>query len=707
MQYINPIEILGLSNAFDATSIDNEIIRKAKRKLFADIDLSDNNLFEYYGIQLTKGDCEKAIDQLSNTELKEFYFYLASNINFNTFLANGNDQVFTNFKQDFIFKLPEFVKFVSPYFTQKFDKALLHAYENKNVDLTKSILKATFLIFQSDINLAYKSVSNYIQNDITKITEIKNDIKNEDGIYNENNLNAVVYLVMDFFPSEIINCLPNYFQSQILKIANEINYLGVAIWENFDNTQVCKDLSEHILSLNISGLDRPTFEANYEIANRKNQERIEQERNAPILKKYAGFVLEAKSKIKKIETRIITPTTLLSWVNSTISIHDINKLPIVFDEVKNQVALSLKSLSVEVWNTFSSIDISIDLIDKANSIIGLKSDIKENIQTAKTKLLEIKSKIDKSSLVARKNNIAKEPTKIQKEISDEVDIIKEGDPLEEEQDIRGYLSNMGYKKEDIDTYFDSLKNEEPKIEDEKYTGITNDDLNWDMLIYFFAACFVGVICLIVWANRNDIPRTPLPNTTGSHTPIIASNENSSTTSNATPTINENTSTANNATPSTTTVFPLTVESPYKDNQLEDGASPLTGCFGRGIYNGNATLTIKNGGNSEAIICLFSITEDRTIRNEYVQKNSTFTMNNIEQGEYKIRVLYGNDWNPNLENSCGTKGNFESNVHFSEFDGTEFFEDSESGYTKATITLYTIEGGNASSSAIDQTKFFKK
>ena len=83
------------------------------------------------------------------------------------------------------------------------------------------------------------------------------------------------------------------------------------------------------------------------------------------------------------------------------------------------------------------------------------------------------------------------------------------------------------------------------------------------------------------------------------------------------------------------------------------------------------------------------------------------MSNIAQGEYKIRVFYGNDWNPELENSCGTKGNFESDVNFSEFDGTEYFEDSERGYTNATITLYTVAGGNASSSAIDQSQFFRK
>ena len=83
------------------------------------------------------------------------------------------------------------------------------------------------------------------------------------------------------------------------------------------------------------------------------------------------------------------------------------------------------------------------------------------------------------------------------------------------------------------------------------------------------------------------------------------------------------------------------------------------------------------------------------------------MSNIPQGFYKIRVFYGNNWNPNLENSCGSKGNFESDINFSEFDGSEYFEDSSRGYTNATITLYTTVNGNASTSQIDQSTFFNK
>jgi hypothetical protein len=638
MQYINPIEILGLSSVADTTSIDNEIVKKAKRKLFADIDLSDNGLFEYYGLQLTKGDCEKVIDDLTNNDLKEFYLYLASNKKLNNFLVNGNDAVFINFKQDSIFKLPEFVKFISPYFAPKFDKALLNAFENEDVEQTKSILKTSFLISQNDINLAYKSVSNNIQNRIDDIAEIKRDIKNEESVYDEDDIDEVVDLVVENFPSDILNCLPNYFQSQILKIANEINYLNVVIWDNFDNTQVCNDLLEHVLTLNIGGLDKPTFQKNYEIVRKKNQERVEQEKNAPILRKYAGYLIQTKTKLKEIEDKTTTPTSLLSWVNSSISISDVNNLPSVFDEIKNQVALSLRAMSVEIWNSFSNIDVSIDLINKANNITGLKSETRDNLQDAKKQLTELKTKIDLANLVRQR---ASTPTQTRP-------VSRPATTTKSKDDNSGCLWLVG---------------------------------------------IAVVIGLIVWANSNKSSSNDYPTATESYTAPATTSDNSYSN--------------DNSTPSTTNEYTPPAESQYKGNQLKDGASPLTGCFGKGIYSGNATLTIKNGGNSDAIICLYSISDDRTIRNEYVQKNSSFTMSNIAQGEYKIRVFYGNDWNPELENSCGTKGNFETDVNFSEFDGTEYFEDSDRGFTNATITLYTVAGGNASSSAIDQSQFFRK
>jgi hypothetical protein len=150
-----------------------------------------------------------------------------------------------------------------------------------------------------------------------------------------------------------------------------------------------------------------------------------------------------------------------------------------------------------------------------------------------------------------------------------------------------------------------------------------------------------------------------------------------------------------------------VVSPYKGNQLQNGTSPLNNCFNYVEYGGNVTLTIKNGSSSDAIICLYNVGKGRTVINEYVRKNTNHTINHIRQGNYKIRVLYGNDWNPTITNSCGTNGNFESDVSFSEFDSPEYFTDNETGYSTVTITLYTVANGNVSTSKIESNTFFGK
>lgn len=146
---------------------------------------------------------------------------------------------------------------------------------------------------------------------------------------------------------------------------------------------------------------------------------------------------------------------------------------------------------------------------------------------------------------------------------------------------------------------------------------------------------------------------------------------------------------------------------YYGNQLENGTSPLDDCFGNGEYTGNATLTIENGDYSDAIVCLYDVILEKTIRNEYIQKNSNFTMSRIGEGYYKIRVLSGNDWNPLNKNNCGGKGVFERDISFYEFENTIFFQDSNGKYSTNTITLFGIEGGNAKSTSINEDEFFTK
>lgn len=390
MTYINPIEILELQ-AIDMKSIDNSLIKKAKRRLFADIDLSDSGYLDYKGIKLTKTECDKVIDDLENPRSVEFYSHLATNRLLNDFLVNGNKKIFSTFKQESIYKFPEFVKFISPYFAPKFDRAIIEAFHDNDESSLMRILQTQSLITTADINIAFRSLSNEIQKRIEQVDEITEDVKNEESVYSDDNIDGVVELVETIFPVNLLLQLPYYFQSQINKIAESINFLQLALFYEFNNTFVSMRILEHLFKLNIESVAKPTFQKNYDIIKKKHKERIEQEKNAPVLKKYAEFIGYIQSLIQFVDNKTSTASYASEKVKTLISISDINNLPTFADEIRTQLGYSIRSLSISCWNSQNDVKSSLELINFALQI-SVDEDIKMQFHQDKNDIEELQRK---------------------------------------------------------------------------------------------------------------------------------------------------------------------------------------------------------------------------------------------------------------------------------------------------------------------------
>lgn len=144
-------------------------------------------------------------------------------------------------------------------------------------------------------------------------------------------------------------------------------------------------------------------------------------------------------------------------------------------------------------------------------------------------------------------------------------------------------------------------------------------------------------------------------------------------------------------------------------QLNNGDSPLNNCFGNGEFQGKAYITFKNSNETDAIVCLVDYNTDETVRNEYIRAGSDYTMRKIPSGTYFLKVYYGNDWNSEKKNFCDSNGGFNVDESFSKSDRVDDLiniENSSSGYTTGTITLYKVENGNMSSETISEQEFFK-
>lgn len=391
MLFINPIEILELQSE-DISAIDDNLIKKAKKKLMAEIELSDEGYLNYKGIKVTKSDCENAIDELNNKEKKEFFYYLATSDQLlNNYLVNGDERIFSTFRHQSIYKEPYFINFISPSFAYQFDRSMLKAFNKSDSTTLTSILRTQFLINRESINMGFKSVSMDIQNRITEVDKIIQRIKEGQSEYDDGSINETIAIIEKNFPIGIINSLPNYFQSQINKIGASINYLQLAIWDSFGNSQIPFDLLSYLLQLNIDSVNKPTFLKNYEIVKKTNEERIEFKKNAPIINHWVEIIDKINKTTEQVGSKDITPQIAESAVKSLIKIKQLNNLPAFASEIKNRIGYSLRGLSIASWNEYNDVLTALNLVELALKI-NLSQDVTEKLTKDKFELSELKKK---------------------------------------------------------------------------------------------------------------------------------------------------------------------------------------------------------------------------------------------------------------------------------------------------------------------------
>ena len=432
-------------------------------------------------------------------------------------------------------------------------------------------------------------------------------------------------------------------------------------------------LLEIVLKLNLESISKPAFQKNYSIYQKKHEEQTEEEKNAPILLKWAGLLIRLRNTNDKLEEKTVNPKQAEEIVNS-VNIEELNGLPSFGDEIRNAIANVIRGISVSMWNKNNDIDTSIKTLSKALSIT-LNNE-------AKNKLLQDLKKL---------NELKKE-----REL--------QGEPISSAPGIGNFygIGTAIYG----DTYY-FIVFHIPVLPLGRY--------NCQQL--FNGYRFLGKLKLHKWQK---IWQVGLP--IGILLWIIIAaivNNNSSNSSysesnssplNSNPSSTKDYSSSNdNTTSSNTYTTPIKTESQYKGNQLVNGSSPFDRCFGKGKYSGQAWIKFDNSNASDALVSLVNVNSEKTIRNEYIKAGSTYKMSNVPTGTYYIKVYYGSDWNPTKINFCGTTGAFDSDEHFSKSDDSNDYieiSNSASGYSTWTITLYSVANGNMSTQPTNASDFFK-
>jgi hypothetical protein len=146
------------------------------------------------------------------------------------------------------------------------------------------------------------------------------------------------------------------------------------------------------------------------------------------------------------------------------------------------------------------------------------------------------------------------------------------------------------------------------------------------------------------------------------------------------------------------------------HQLNNGDSPYDSFFGKGVYDYSFEnyIEIQNSDEADAIVILRVFETDECVRNEYVQRGSTFKMTNIRNGNYYIQYYSGNGWDSDKSFNGNLMGGFLYHEGFSESSKSDRIrmKQNDDRYSTYQITLYEVHNGNLDTDEIESDEFFR-
>ncbi|MEO7048382.1 MAG: hypothetical protein ABI091_23995, partial [Ferruginibacter sp.] len=314
---------------------------------------------------------------------------------------------FDNYSIESIYKLPAFIDFISPFFSDQFNKKLSEYFVKWETSNVTKILCIVPLVNTASIDKCYSKVRLFLLGIIEKVNELRKEIKDDNELIDSDSFEVIYTLITGSINVNLVNLLPHeQFQSIRNTLGGSIQQLAVTVhnieWDK-DNNDLTKNLSrcfdivEVAKEIDCTGLEEKQIRDHYFILKQHSENQraiIDLEKKKKILNKYSQLTDLIVEKIDEVDNEKTTPEAVKTWTNSAINITEINQLDKAFIETKNDIALLLKSLSVAIWNKRDDINIALFVLSKGMAIHTDEA-TKSKLLLAKVQFDELKSKIEK------------------------------------------------------------------------------------------------------------------------------------------------------------------------------------------------------------------------------------------------------------------------------------------------------------------------
>jgi hypothetical protein len=203
MQYLSPSTFSGETLS---ASLDIKAIQLARKKLFADLELSGGSTIELNGKAFTKNDIIQYFESLLKEDALSYHNAVGEDQVMLIFLEHAWIGRKEKFQNNSLYEDVQFIQWISPYFCNSFITFMEACFQAPDEEGLTALLNNRLLMTPGDIEKCWEAVTRFIMNDIATLERYHTQGKTNNGA-GDVTLSQLRDL-MDFHKIRIIQLLP-------------------------------------------------------------------------------------------------------------------------------------------------------------------------------------------------------------------------------------------------------------------------------------------------------------------------------------------------------------------------------------------------------------------------------------------------------------------------------------------------------------------
>jgi hypothetical protein len=204
MQYLSPSTLLG---GPIPTHFDKKAIQLGKKKLLAELELTDGDSIQIGGAILTKGDIIDYFEALQQDHVIDYHLAIEADTVLKDFLEIHNIENGFRYKENSLYHDISFIEWISPYFLSAFTEAADLSFRDTDDGQMSTILNNPLLMTDYDLERAWINITRTLTNNIALLEYYRDNC--EQGKFEEEIFDTASRL-MSFAYISVILQLPEH-----------------------------------------------------------------------------------------------------------------------------------------------------------------------------------------------------------------------------------------------------------------------------------------------------------------------------------------------------------------------------------------------------------------------------------------------------------------------------------------------------------------